>query len=99
VKESISEAESVRRFFDCGFTRSPQLRSAHAGPAPRRSPSSQPQGHRDLLVHEKLDRPKKQEIQRERRAKQRESIGAERKGKKRRKSKERREKIEDRIKN
>jgi hypothetical protein len=70
AKESIGEAESVRQFFDCGFTRSPQLRSAHAGPAPRRSPSSQPQGHRDLLAHEKLDRPKKQEIQKERRAEQ-----------------------------
>jgi hypothetical protein len=85
AKESISEAESVRRFFDCGLARSPQLRSAHAGLAPRRSPSSRPQGHRDLLVHEKLVRPKKQEVQRERRAEQRESIGAERKGKKRRK--------------
>ena len=85
TKESIGEAESVRRFFYCGFARSPQLWFTHAGPVLRRSPSSRPQGYRDLLVHEKLDHPKKQEIQRERRAEQRESLGVERKGKKRRK--------------
>jgi hypothetical protein len=38
-------------YLDCGLARSPQLRSARAGPAPRSSPSSRPQGHHDLLVH------------------------------------------------
>jgi hypothetical protein len=97
VKESIGETESVRRFFNCGFARSPQLRSAHAGPAPRRSPLSRPQGHRDLLVHEKLDCPKKQEIQRKRRAEQRERASVPREKERKEENKkrgERREKTE-----
>ena len=51
AKESIGEAELVRRFFDCGLARSPQLQSARAGPTPRSLPSSRPHGHHDLFVH------------------------------------------------
>uniref|UniRef100_A0A2N9HNP8 HAT C-terminal dimerisation domain-containing protein n=1 Tax=Fagus sylvatica TaxID=28930 RepID=A0A2N9HNP8_FAGSY len=51
AKESIGEAESVWQFFDCGLARSPQLRSTRVSPTLRSSPSLQPQGHHDLLVH------------------------------------------------